>query len=139
MSETFEARNELERKLVAAQAGEIPGDEFMTELLTSEVFMPVYDDNTIGGIQKSTKAQPLTLEDEEGNSVLVIFTSPERARDFVKEFPGYGGGLLAEFKWILERVGSGLGITLNPGWEAGLDMEADMLRQLVAQSEASGD
>ena len=130
MNEPFEAKNELEKRLVAVQAGELPGDQFMSELLTSEVFMPILDKHGIGGFQGSDKAEPLTLEDEQGQSVLILFTSPERARNFVRDYPGYEGGLLAEMKWILERVGSGIGVSFNPDSSSGFDMAPDMVQQL---------
>lgn len=130
MGDTFEPRNELEQRLQAAQAGEIPADVFMREILDLQVFMPVEDELGIGGFQSSNKAKPLTLKAEDGTEVLVVFTSPERAKPFVKDFPGYQGGLLAEFKWVLERAG-GHGISLNPGWEVGMDMEPDVVQQLV--------
>lgn len=130
MNETFEPKNELEKKLIAAQEGKIPGDQFMMELLSSEVFMPILDKHGIGGLQDSAQANPLTLTADDGTETLILFTSPERAREFVRNFPGYEGGLLAEFKWILEKVGSGLAISLNPNWSAGIDMEAEMVEQL---------
>lgn len=131
MSETFEPRNDLERQLVAVQQGRIPEDVFMEALLAAQVFMPVRDQDGIKGFQRSTRAVPLTLQSEEGIEVLILFTSPERARDFLRDFPGYQGGLLAEFAWVLERVGSGVGIALNPGWEIGLDLEPGMVQQLA--------
>jgi hypothetical protein len=130
MSDTFEPRNELEQKLQAAQVGKIPGDVFMQELMELQVFMPVEDKLGIGGFQSSNKAKPLTVTAEDGAEVLVLFTSPERAKPFVKDFPGYEGGLLAEFKWVLERAGAH-GISLNPGWEVGIDMEPEMVQQLA--------
>lgn len=130
MNETFEPKNELEKKLIAAQEGKIPGDQFMMELLSSEVFMPILDKHGIGGLQDSAQANPLILTADDGTETLILFTSPERAREFVRDFPGYEGGLLAEFKWILEKVGSGLAISLNPNWPAGIDMEAEMVEQL---------
>jgi hypothetical protein len=100
MTESFEARNELEQKLMAAQEGSLPESEFMDYLLDAQVFM------------------------------LVLFTSPERAKDFVQDYPGYEGGLLVEFKWVLERTGSGVGISLNPTWPVGMDLEAETVQQL---------
>lgn len=129
-NEVFEPKNELEKKLLAAWEGSLSGDEFMHELMGSEVFMPIEDDRVVEGIQLSTRARPLVLDAEDGSKVLVLFTSPERAKSFLKDFPGYSGGLLAEFKWVLERVGSGHGVSLNPGYEVGFDMEAEMLEQL---------
>lgn len=98
--------------------------------------MPIYDKHGIGGLQTSQSAVPLTLASGVGFDVIVLFTSPERAKPFVKDYPGYEGGLLAEFTWVLEKMGSGLGLTLNPGWEAGLDMEPETVQQLLAAGNA---
>lgn len=130
MNPDFVPKNELEKKLLAAQNGEMPGDQFMKELLTSEVFMPILDKHHIGGLQDSAQATPLTVTGEDNTEILILFTSPERAKEFVRDFPGYEGGLLADFKWVLEKVGTGLAISLNPNWPAGIDMEAGMVEQL---------
>jgi hypothetical protein len=71
-----------------------------------------------------------TLDDDAGNKILILFTSPERAKAFVRDFPGYGGGLLAEFKWIIEKVGVGYSISINPDHELGIDLEVGMLQNL---------
>jgi hypothetical protein len=129
-SEVFIPKNELEKKLLAAWEGSMSGDEFMQELLVSEVFMPIEDDEVMQGVQRSSRAQPLVLEAEDGTQVVAVFTSPDRAKPFLKDFPLYGGGLLTEFKWVLEKMGAGHGIALNPGCEVGFDMEPEMVNQL---------
>lgn len=128
--EGFVAKNELEKKLLAAWNGELLGEEFMQELLASEVFMPIENDEVIQGLQRSSSAKPLVLQSEEGESLLVIFTSPDRAKAFLEDFPDYHGGLLTEFKWVLEKMSTGYGIALNPGCEVGFDMAPDMLSQV---------
>jgi len=130
MPESFEARNELEQKLMAAQQGSLSESEFMDYLMEAQVFMPVRDSINIAGFTGSNKAIPLTLNTEDAVEVLVLFTSPDRAKDFVQDYPGFEGGLLVEFKWVLERTGSGVGISLNPNWPVGMDLEAEMVRQL---------
>jgi hypothetical protein len=45
----------------------------------------------------------------------MLFTSRKRTNIFVKDFPGYGGGLVAERIWIPEKLGVGFTIILNPG------------------------
>ena len=130
MHESFEARNELEQKLMDAQEGQLAEQEFMHYLLDTQVFMPVKDAIGIEGFTSSTKAVPLTLKSEADVEILILFTSPERAKDFVQDFPGYEGGLLAEFSWVLERTGSGVGISINPNWPVGMDLEPDMVQQL---------
>jgi hypothetical protein len=130
MHESFEARNDLERKLLAAQEGRLAENEFMQYLLEAQVFMPVRDSIGIAGFTGSNKAIPLTLKTEDAVEVLILFTSPDRAKSFVRDYPGYEGGLLTEFKWVLGRTGSGVGISINPNWPVGMDMEPEMVEQL---------
>jgi len=130
MHESFEARNDLEQKLLAAQEGRLPENEFMQYLLEAQVFMPVRDSINIAGFTGSNKAIPLTVKTEDAVEVLILFTSPDRAKTFVQDHPGYEGGLLVEFKWALERTGSGVGISINPNWPVGMDMEPEMVQQL---------
>jgi len=130
MQDAFEARNELEENLLAAQEGQMSSDEFMKYLMDTQVFMPVKDSIGIEGFTSSDKAVPLTLKTEDGVEVLILFTSPDRSKEFVQDFPGYDGGLLAEFKWVLERTGSGIGISINPNWPVGMDLEPEMIEQL---------
>ena len=130
MHHSFEARNDLEQKLLAAQEGRLPENEFMQYLLEAQVFMPVRDSINIAGFTGSNKAIPLTVKTEDAVEVLILFTSPDRAKTFVQDHPGYEGGLLTEFKWVLERTGSGVGISINPNWPVGMDMEPEMVQQL---------
>lgn len=135
MEQNFSAHNDLETRLVAAQQGDLDSEQFMHELLGSQVFMPVEDENSgIQGFQRSAKANPLTLQSDDGQHVMVLFTSPERAKPFLVDFPGFQGGLLTEFSWILERIGSGIAISLNPGMEFGIDFDADTVEQLIHAS-----
>ena len=124
-------KNDLEHQLHAAQLGETPSEDFMKQLLASHVFMPVKDDGAISGIQRSTHAQPLVVQDEAGVSTLVLFTSPERAKPFLEHYPEFKGGLLTEFTWVLGKMGAGFGIMINPGDELGLDMEPELVQQLA--------
>lgn len=131
----FVPHNDLEQQLLAAQQGQLPSDEFMRGLLSAQLFMPVQDDSDgIQGFQRRTdQAVPLTLESEDGVRVLILFTSPERAKPFLADFPAYKGGLLAEFTWILERIGSGFGVAINPGWSVGIDMDPDLIEQITGR------
>jgi hypothetical protein len=133
--ESEEPRNDLERQLVQAHEGSIPADALMRGLLLSQVFIPVRDTIGIGGFQNSQRAAPLSLEAEDGTQVLILFTSPERAKSFLKDFPGYEGGILETLTWVLQKMGAGYGIAINPDWAFGLDLDPDMVQQL-AQSVA---
>ncbi len=130
MHDTFDARNELEEKLLSAQEGQLSSEDFMKYLMDTQVFMPIKDSIGIEGFTSSSKAIPLTLKTEDNVEVLILFTSPDRAKEFVREFPGYDGGLLTEFSWVLERTGTGVGISINPNWPVGFDLEPEMVQQL---------
>jgi hypothetical protein len=53
MHDTFEARNELEEKLLAAQEGLLPGDECLPYLIDTRVFLPVKAPLAITGFTAS--------------------------------------------------------------------------------------
>jgi hypothetical protein len=133
-AQDIEAKNELEQKLLAAINGELPGEDFMNEMLTQQIFIPIKDDRDSGipGFQLTNKATPLVVQDEEGQNMLVLFTSPERAKEFLVDVPGYSGGLLADFAWIVERMEPGFSITVNPGLELGMDIDPEDVTQMLA-------
>jgi SseB protein N-terminal domain len=131
--QSFQAHNDLEHRLQDLHTGEIDAGEFVRYLLDTQVFMPVQDEKTvIKGFQRSPHAQPLVIEDEDGTQVLILFSSPERAKAFLEQFPDYHGGLLTEFSWILRRIGSGVGISINPDWELGFDIDPAQATALIA-------
>lgn len=129
----FEPRNDLESLLLDMHSGRLEPEDFASRLLTLQVFMPVKDEkHQITGFQRSTQAEPLILEDEAGQRALIAFSAPERAKGFLADFPGYSGGLLTEFDWLLRRMGADVGIALNPGIEIGFDFDPAMVAMLAA-------
>lgn len=128
-AEDFSPTTDIEHKLVDAQEGRLSSEDFMQELLEATMFLPVYDDS-VSGIQLSDKARPISIQLEDGTEIMVVFTSPERAREFLDQAPGQSGGILESFRWIVEHAGTGVGISINPGWDFGLDIEPEMVAQL---------
>ncbi len=127
----FIPHNALEEQLAAVHAGTLDPETFVLQLVDQQLFMPVRDEkNPIQGFQRSVQAEPLIIETDDGERVLVVFTSPERAKPFVEHYPEFSGGLLTEFSWLLRRIGGGVPIALNPGWDIGMDFDADMIAQL---------
>ena len=123
----FVAENELEKKLIQAQNGEIEREEFLKEMLEMQVFMPILEKHSIAGFHESKQATPLSFKGDDGAEMVILFTSPDRAKEFVKDHPGYDGGLLEDFKWVIEKIGGGYGVIINPGFDVGLELEAQML------------
>ena len=129
-----EARNQLEAKILDAQEGRISSDDLLQVLMGSQVFMPVQDAKApVLNIQRSTRAQPLVLSSEEGAPILVLFSSPERAKPFLENYPGFTGGILESFKWVLQNMGDGYGVMLNPESGVGFDMEPETVQDLIQQ------
>lgn len=126
-------KNDLEYLLTELHNGSLDPETFAQRLLNLQVFMPVKDEkHDIAGFQRSTQAEPLVLEADDGTAVLVLFSSPERAKDFMSDFPGYSGGLLTEFSWVLRRMADDIGIALNPDMELGMDFDTDMIAMMLA-------
>lgn len=131
--QAFEPKNELEKKLLAAMEGELSSEDFMRELMAQQIFIPIKDDKDVGiqGFQLTTKATPLVIQDDDGMNILVLFTSPDRAQHFLSELPGYSGGLLSDFSWIVERMEPGFAISVNPGLDVGIDVEPEIVSQML--------
>jgi hypothetical protein len=135
-------RNEVEQLLAELYDGQLDGEAFVRRLLGLQVFMPVRDEkHRIAGFQASSRAQPLLLGDDDGQRVLIVFSAPERGKDFLAGFPDFGGGLLVPFDWVLRRMSDGVGIALNPGLELGFDFDPDMVAMslgLLPEAAATG-
>jgi hypothetical protein len=132
-SPTFEPRNELEHLLLDMIRMEVDPEESAQRLIDMQVFMPVKDEkHQIAGFQRSTQAEPMVLEDDEGHRAVILFSAPERAKDFLTQFPDYSGGLLTEFSWVLRRMGENMSIAINPGIDEGFDFDPHMVAMLVA-------
>lgn len=124
-------RNDLERLILDVQSGKLDPQEFAECILGEQVFLPVKDEkHKIAGFQSSTKAEPLVIDDEDGNRVMLLFTVPERAKTLLTDYPDYSGGLVTEFSWVLRRMGPEMGIALNPGDDIGFDFDAEMVAML---------
>jgi hypothetical protein len=111
-------------------------DAFMSQFLQTQIFMPVTDPKDSDhsapiGFQKSDKAVPLTLDTGEGFQVMILFSDPQQSKVFLQEFPEYTGGFIAEVPWMLERLGEGMGFSLNPNNENGIDFDPETVRQLL--------
>lgn len=133
MDNTDAPRNALEALLIEFHGGRIEPEDFARRLLGERVFVPVRDDRRqIAGFQSSALADPLVVELDPGRRVLVLFSEPARARDFLAGFPGYGGGMLTELAWILRRMGADLSISINPDQTPGFDLDPEMVAMLAA-------
>lgn len=132
-SPAFAPRNDLEHLILEMINGEVSPEDGSRRLFKLQVFMPVKDEkHQIAGFQRSTQAEPLVLADDEGNRAVILFSAPERAKEFLAQFPDYSGGLLTEFSWVLQRMAEDLSISINPGMELGIDFDPPLVAMLAA-------
>jgi len=131
MSEDFEPRNELEKSLLSAQNEEISSDDLLNILMNSQVFMPVQDDKpAVLNIQHRCAPSRWCSTPRTARRFWCCFRTRSAPRS-LGDYPGFGGGLLTEFTWVLEKMGRDFGIALNPGLDVGFDMEPETVNELV--------
>ena len=109
----------------------------MNTLVESQVFMPVRDDINIAGFQSSQSAALLVIQDENGTNILVIFTSPDRAHNFLQDHDGFTGGMVEIFGKIPQMNGVGYSVTIKLGEEVGMDLEPDIVEHIVRPGQAA--
>jgi hypothetical protein len=111
---TLVPSNALESSLVSAMQGALSLREFLRVLLHSRVVFP----STTEVMPDGSGMSPLIF-DKEGEQMLAVFTSFERAQRFSDSV-----------KFCLEmdghqfvcRLPAGYGVVLNPGWTAGCEI-----------------
>lgn len=131
MTQQIIPENDLETWMLKAQHGEMELEEFIGKLISSQVYLPLRDPYTIVDIQLSDQFRPFSLKDKNETEVLILFTSEERATEFLKNHEEVKSVLLEEFGNLLLKNGVGYGVSINPDQDIGMDLEPEMVEQLV--------
>lgn len=131
-SPRFDPLNPFESALLATQKGEQSIDELMAQLQDTQVFI-LLDRDPGPEDARDDNATPLLLNNAQGQSMLAMFTAPERSISMTLAFPQYGFGLWTDFRWLLRLVRPGIGLVMNPGALAGFEMPADAVARLQAE------
>lgn len=113
--------NPLERDLAEAQQNPEAFPDFLDALLKSEVLMlskrDVLDQKSPDDISA------LIIPGSAGGpGDLAVFTSPEMAHRVAATYPEYRYGIKIDFLWVLAHTAPGLGMTINPGWNLGMQI-----------------
>lgn len=124
----FHPRNELERALVQAQARTLSVDDFLTCLLASQVALLLDKEVPESGWDNSIS--PLVLVSPRGGNVLAVFTGVDRATPMGQNSHSHQHALLVDFRWVLKGMAPGVGIVVNPGWPAGVEIEPARVAEL---------
>jgi len=121
----FVPENELESTLLQVVEGKAELNGFLEQLLRSKIFM-LFNGN-LAEAKDASAIRPLAMTNASGAREVAIFTSPTRATPLTRQAPEYEYGMLVETGWALKGVAPGIGVVINPGWRAGLEMPAEGL------------
>lgn len=132
MTPSFDPLNDLESALLDAKTGAGSIDTLIDRLQSSQVFLLLDRDPGPEGARDES-AQPLLLNNAQGQPVLAMFSAPERSISMTVAWPQYAFGVWVEFRWLMRLVRPGVGLVLNPGAVAGFEMPAEGVQALQAE------
>ena len=128
----FSPATPLERALLDAQQGTGSPAAFFGELLSSQVFVLL--DKEIGPEGRWDPSINLcVLTNAAGGPVVAAFTVPERSTPWHERLPQFGYGLLVSFTWLLQGMGSEVGVVINPGHSVGVELAPEAIVRLKQQ------
>ena len=129
----FSPANALELSLLKAQQGTGLPEDFFNELLQSQVFVLL--DKEIGPEGRWDSSISLcVLTNAAGNPVVAAFTAPERSSPWHERLPQFQYGLLVTSTWLLNGLGPGVGVVLNPGHPVGVELAPEAIDRLKRQA-----
>lgn len=117
--------NALESLLVDSQAGRHSLDDFLKALVSAELFMASTEEVLPG----ASGINPL-LFDRAGTAMAAVFTDPTRMvrfKDKIKSVIRLNGCEM------LRHIPPGYGVVVNPGFDTGLELLPEGIRNVLAQ------
>jgi hypothetical protein len=127
----FSPVNPLEQALLDAQQGSGSPEAFFDELLRAEVFFLL--DKEIGPEGWDPSINLCVLTNAKGGPVVAAFTAPERSDPWHERLPQFQYGMLVAFSWLLEGLGTDVGVVINPGHRVGVELAPEALDRLKQQ------
>ena len=98
--------NRVDAMLVLMQSGSVSLPQLFAALDEAELYSLVRNADSLN--------QPLTVKHPDGYGLVALFSSPDRAEPTIQQFPEFAELLRMRFRDIIEVVGEGLGIVINP-------------------------
>jgi hypothetical protein len=129
MMSDFKPNNLLEEKLLAMYRKEVKINEFLEMLLDSQVIILADRDVDISG--PNMNFNPLAITSPMGYNVLVTFSSIERAKAALSNYPEYKYAVAVDTSWFLLGAYENTGFALNPGWPLGFELPPEGLQQFL--------
>ena len=98
--------NRVDAMLVLMQSGAASLPQLFAALDESELYALVRNADSLD--------QPLTVKHPDGYGLVTLFSSPDRAEPTIQQFPEFAELLRMRFRDIIELLGDGRGIVINP-------------------------
>jgi len=132
----FVPTSRLEQALSKAKREPETTGAFLGELLRSQVVVLASED--AGPAPDSTATgNLLVLTNAAGGSVVPVFTTRERANPWHEREPRFQYGLFIGAASLIEGLGSGMGIVVNPGHAAGVEIPPEVIAEIKRQRSTS--
>lgn len=123
----LEPRNQLERLILDYHQGKIDERIFHKRLVDRTVYVATDD---LEEAERTTGFKPVILV-RDGREYVAVFSMMDRTETLVREG---GGSVQMLVRQILDRVPPGIGIALNPNYEAAVEIppeKVEALREVV--------
>lgn len=126
--EPFEPRNELEFLIQSGRDNKVSLGTIFQAALRSTLWMVTNRELKEG--DPLTNVQSLMVKDEDGNSMLTVFTGTERCKHFIGHHEGYDYPTPFPGPLLLDNMNEEMGLVINPGLPVGIQITADGIRSL---------
>ncbi|HEY9790450.1 MAG TPA: SseB family protein [Candidatus Obscuribacterales bacterium] len=120
--------NELESSLLSLMNGKISQADFLRVFLQSRLFIMVNGEPQ--GSVLGDKQPMVIASAQDAPRLLAVFASPTRAHKMVELFAEYSFPIQVDAEWVLDHIGSHMGIAFNPGCPNGFEMAPEGAQQL---------
>ena len=117
----------VESIIHAAEQGQLDEQSFWNKLCASKLYLVILGDDAAWkqNIDPYTTATPLTQVDNNGIETVLAFSRKSYARHYSKQQQDFDCMLNVKFSFLMEKLASGYGISINPGQKVGLELIPD--------------
>jgi hypothetical protein len=124
----FRPENPLEELVRSVIGNTLSGQDFLERVIVNQLqlFVPSLssDSTATGGIEF------MIVEAGSMGRMVAVFTSPSRHVRVQAQLPRASSGILVESRWVFENAPRGVGLVINPGWEACIPITHVVMAQL---------
>ncbi len=117
----------IESIIHAAGQGQLDEQSFWDKLSASRLYLVILSDDAAWkqNIDPYTTATPLTQVNNNGIESIVAFSRKSYAKRYSKQQQDFDCMLEVKFSFLMEKLASGYGISINPGQKVGLELIPD--------------